>query len=160
MRLTFWVLYDATDVVPGAVGGDGGQSDLVGQRDPQVCYGVGQQHPLLWLLALEVNLLRQYVLLVLDLYRWTHTQAGQDADMLKCMLTDMHKLAKNSAKTNKHGTQKKMTIRKCSCETETVRVGVVNNVRHTVSSFLLSSYHPQPHLYHFMLIYSVIKTHP
>ena len=45
--LTFWVLYDAADVVPSAVGGDGGQTDLIGQRDSQVWYGVGNEHTLL-----------------------------------------------------------------------------------------------------------------
>lgn len=36
MTLTFGVLNDATDVVTNAVGGDGGQSDFIGQRDSQV----------------------------------------------------------------------------------------------------------------------------
>lgn len=58
-RLTFWVLYDATDVVAGAVGGDRGQSDLVGERDSQVGYGVREQHALLWLFASQVYLLPQ-----------------------------------------------------------------------------------------------------
>lgn len=68
-RLTLWVLYDAADVVAGAVGGDGGQSDLVGERDPQVGYGVREQHALLWLFTFEVYLFPQQVLLVLDLSR-------------------------------------------------------------------------------------------
>lgn len=66
ITLTFWVLYDATDVVPGAIGGDGGQSDFVGQRDSQVWYGMGHQHTLLWLFTFEVYLLWQQVLLILD----------------------------------------------------------------------------------------------
>lgn len=36
MAQTFRVLYGATDVVPGAVGGDGGQPNFIGQRDSQV----------------------------------------------------------------------------------------------------------------------------
>lgn len=65
-RLTLRILDDSTDVVPCAVGGDGGQSDLVGQRNPQVGYGVGHQHAAVRLLALEVDLLGKQVLLVLD----------------------------------------------------------------------------------------------
>lgn len=66
MRLTFWILDGSTHVVPRTVGGDGGQSDLVGQRDSQVGDGVGHEHAALWLLPLQVDLLWQQVLLVLD----------------------------------------------------------------------------------------------
>lgn len=66
MAHTFWVLYGATDVVPGTVGGDGGQPDFVGQRDSQVWYGVGHQHPLFWFFTPEIDLLQQHVLLVLE----------------------------------------------------------------------------------------------
>lgn len=72
MCLTFWVLDDSADKLPRAVGGDGGHSDLVGQRDPQVWYGLGYQHTILRLLPPEAYLLRQQGLFALDWYRYTH----------------------------------------------------------------------------------------
>lgn len=171
MRLTFWILDDATDVVPSAVGGDGGQSDLIGQRDSQVWYGVGYQHTLLWLLPLEVYLLRQQVLLVLDLYRWTHIHAhtytgGGDADMLRCILTNMHTCAKNSTYKDMQYTRKiVIKYNKSAWEANTVRDtrGGVNTVTNTFHlspfphlHFFLThpldlSYHPHPQLYPFTL---------
>lgn len=64
--LTFRVLNDSSDVVAGAEGGDGGQSDFVGHGDLQVRDGVGHQDALLWLLPPEVNLLDQLVQFILD----------------------------------------------------------------------------------------------
>lgn len=83
-RLTFWVLYNAADEVGGAEGGDGGQSDLVGERDPQVGYGVREQHALLRLFTSQVYLLPQQVLRVLDWWRgnmYKQTQGGDISAM-------------------------------------------------------------------------------